>query len=323
METTGPQDDTEQFERLRADLSWKKGETQDEFLERYANLTDTLIDSMLAFDTDEQGNEVPADYVIFLDKSARPLAWMTRELWPQLAQDDEGKTPEMPQMRFLNIDRMPWRVDPDVEIATHRNNFRTPSDKDIEGLRAIFAVPGKTAGDTSPLDGKRILVVDEVSDSGDTMYAATSLLASAFPEAEIKGHNWMNEYEIAHDGSKRVIDVPVWYEKDKETGRGVLGQQTAASPFANKKSALTAESHQFLSTRPNIPSFDHEGGAEVTTIDQRALALRRDIAKMALRLASGKLAPIPSTRHQERYLGMPMDQYAKHRRETHQKRKSL
>lgn len=309
-------DTTSEFERLRVEQSRKNGESQDEFLERYVGLTDEMISAIENFDIDEDGNPVPADYVIFLDKSARPLAWMTRELWPHLANKAEDGTPDpMPEMRFLNIDRLPWRIDPAVEISTHPSNFREPSEADIRGLRAIFAPPNKKATDTSPLDGKRILIIDEVSDSGDTMLVSTKLVERAFPTSKIKGHNWMDDYRVGPQGEKIVLDVPVWYESEEQTGRGVMGQLTDNSPLANKKSNLLPESHQFLSTRPSLPEVSSDGEIMVTSVDKRALALRRDAAKLAVKFASGDLVPIPNA-NRETYQGVPVNTYGVRRQEV-------
>lgn len=300
------------YERLRADASiMKPPQSQEDFLERYVGYTDHLIHDINHFDEDAEGNPIAADYVIYLDKSARPVAWMTRELWPELAEpNEEGEYPHMPEMRFLNIDRLPWRVDPAVEIGREPSNFREPTQEDIEGLRSIFAMPGKTADGPSPLDGKRILIVDEVFDSGDTMRVSTELVGRAFPGSKVKGSFWMVERGIATDKfqSVKVNDTPVWYEKDEESGRGIFGQVPEGASTANKKTNLTAGAHQFLSTRPYIPAANADGELIIDTIDQRGMALRRDVKRMAKALRDGEIIPAPYIDH-EVYNGVPIDEY--------------
>lgn len=300
------------FDRLKASTAWRRL-SQAEFLENYVALTDNLITAILEFDRNERGEAVPADYVIYLDKSARPLAWMTRQLWPHLARTDneEGAVLPQPQMRFLNIDRKPWRIDPDQEITTYPDNMRQPSSEDIQGLRSIFTRPGEKPEDVSPLDNQRILVVDEISDSGDTLAVATKLLHKAFPTAVIRSYSWMNDFELAPDGSKRVMDRPVWYQESEESGRGVFGQVARGNIRANRKSTLTTEAHQFLSTRPMLLNTSR-GPNQPPTIqyDARGRQLRADIVKMAAMFAEGKLMPAPSVRHEDYYNGQPIDEYA-------------
>src|SRR3954469_6875014 len=68
---------------------------------KYLTLTDELIRRM---------SEQRTDVAIFLDKSARPVEWLVRELWDELAptDPDTGKTVPKPEMKFLNIDREQW-----------------------------------------------------------------------------------------------------------------------------------------------------------------------------------------------------------------------
>ncbi|MDP9212253.1 MAG: hypothetical protein M3N59_03180 [bacterium] len=49
------------------------------------------------------------DMAIYLDKSGRPVSWLVRKLWGQLATPEpDGSTPRMPETRFFNIDRIDW-----------------------------------------------------------------------------------------------------------------------------------------------------------------------------------------------------------------------
>src|SRR6185436_11400821 len=73
----------------RTDGSWKSSE---ELKTEYVHLTDELIRKMtegvrvVDAVTGETENK-PVDYVVWIDKSARPVSWLTKELWPTLAVD--------------------------------------------------------------------------------------------------------------------------------------------------------------------------------------------------------------------------------------------
>ncbi|MFT4189003.1 MAG: hypothetical protein QM621_10535 [Aeromicrobium sp.] len=73
----------------------------------YVTLTDKLIHRIEQHDSDDPLS------LLFLDKSARPVAWFVRALWPVLARVPgtpfaDGQVPPMPPMRFANIDREQW-----------------------------------------------------------------------------------------------------------------------------------------------------------------------------------------------------------------------
>ena len=110
-----------QYEQLVGHKRSDGTEKSDEQLRlEYIQLTDGLIHQMThgveATDpiTGEKSKKKP-DVVVWLDKSARPLAWFTKELWPTLAPDpDSDEIPEMPAFKFVNIDRDQWvnTIDP-------------------------------------------------------------------------------------------------------------------------------------------------------------------------------------------------------------------
>ena len=71
-------------EHRRTDGSTKTG---DQLRREYVQLTDELIHQMtegVPVIDHETGDEVikKPDVVIWLDKSARPVSWLTKELWP-------------------------------------------------------------------------------------------------------------------------------------------------------------------------------------------------------------------------------------------------
>jgi len=259
----------------RTDGSFK---TDEQLRMEYIQLTDNLIYKMTdGFDvinphTGEHEKRVP-DTVIFLDKSARPLAWLTRELWDKLAVDPEtGNIPPMPDMNFLNIDREQWVnvVDPDGSGHMDVNKI-DPSI--VRSLRSIFISPqrkqeGLTESiDTTPasLDGKTIMVVDEVLSTGRTLDIATKLIRRAFPDAYVGGTHWMGGVAMKGQAVGNA-DLPVWYRDDSIYGRGV-GER---KPGGHSSSITQRLGGWFLSTRFDKP-------------DREALQLRREIHELATR----------------------------------------
>ena len=259
----------------RTDGSFK---TSDQLRSEYIQRTDTLIHTMTdginIFDpnTGETTKKLP-DFVVWLDKSARPLAWLTRELWPKLAPEpDSSVMPKKPDFRFVNIDREQWvnSVDPGGTGYMDINRI----DKSlIRSLRSIFIEPRyKEAGlteaiDTAPaeLDGKTVLIIDEVRSTGRTLEIAQKFFERAFPTATIATDHWMGG--IAQKGlGQGNADIPVWYKDKDETGRGIANRDESISGRSN--SITQRLGSWFLSTR--FPQMDP---ASVT--------LRKEIHKLA------------------------------------------
>jgi hypothetical protein len=167
------------------------------------------------------------DYVVWLDKSARPVSWLTKEFWPKLAAEPGKDIPPMPQFRYVNIDREQWvnTVDPEGKGLV---NVDLVDKSIVRSLRSIFLKPQhKQQGlteeiDTAPaeLDGKNVLIVDEVFSSGRTLQIAEKFFERAFPDSNISGSYWMAG--VAQKGlAVGNADLPVWYKEKDSTGRGV------------------------------------------------------------------------------------------------------
>ena len=259
----------------RTDGSYK---TDRQLHMEYIQLTDGLIHKMtdgLEVVDSESGEKVVRrpDTVIFLDKSARPLAWLTKELWDQMAPEPgSDEIPPMPDFKFLNIDREQWVNIVDEQGVGHVDVSKVDPGI-IRSLRSVFVTPQhKQEGltervDSAPteLDGKNVMVVDEVFSSGRTLNIATQLIRRAFPSASIGGEYWMQK--IATKGAATGnADLPVWYKSDEESGRGVGNRQAekrhASSNITQRLGAW------FLSTRFPKP-------------DEAALQLRREFHELA------------------------------------------
>lgn len=232
----------------------------------YVHLTDELIAKMDGTDGDRP------DCVIFLDKSARPINWMVRELWETLAsKDDNGDTPERPQSLFVNIDARSTNID--------------ISSKGIADLRSIYAVGTPTDGTDmmdapSYLDDKNVLVVDEVSVSGDTISKASNYLSKAFPTANIRTHSWM--FARPERPDLPATDNPRWYERNNDRYRSVREQVPEA--WAAQLRASDPRIERGWAWLAKVPLSQEEGTKQ----------LMREIHALADDVATGRLPYIPS-----------------------------
>jgi|GEM_PF-1304793 len=297
-----PSDEAFTYELLkghgRTDGTYK---TSQQLRMEYITLTDQLIDKIQggAYRTNPETGQVekqPFDHVVFLDKSARPVAWLMQELWPKLAFDEDEKPTPMPTIDFLNIDRHQWIDLMDVNGSGMLEVDHLP--KHItRGLRSVFASPVVKHGiekeieaaaeegvtlhpdsflerfDTTPtlLDGKNVLIVDEVRSTGRTKDIAVKLLSAAFPTAHIEGTFWMSSQTARLTPKAGGIafgnaDLPVWYREDTVLGRGIGDRQLESG--VEPKSLTQKLGRYFLSSR--LPE-----------VDPLSLKLRRELHELA------------------------------------------
>lgn len=285
----------------------------------YVHLTDELIRKMTegvsVFDKNSGEHRVEKpDVVVWLDKSARPVSWLTKDLWPTLAADADGNVPKMPDFRFVNIDREQWvnTIDPD---GTGFMNVDLVSPSVVRSLRSVFISPKLKEHGLSPeldntpteLDGKTILIVDEVKSTGKTLDAAAKFFARAFPEAKIASTHWMSAETQLKDSrgftvAKGNADLPVWYKEHDIKGRGV----------GNRDERLSRQSHSrtqklgawFLSTR-------------LSDNDPESRQLRKELKQLAADVADKKVLVLPSKSREiedavervERLNGMTLEEF--------------
>lgn len=243
----------------RTDGSYK---TDEELRTQYIRNTDELIRQMTegARFTDPKSGEVATerpDAVIWLDKSARPVAWLAKEMWPTYAADADGNVPKRPDFYFVNIDREQWvnTIDPEGRGTVDIDRVDPTI---IRSLRSIFVSPErKKSGlnesiDTTPavLDDKKLLIVDEVLSTGRTLNYATKFFSRAFPTAKIAGSYWMGG--IAQRGlAQGNADLPIWYKERDVTGRGINNRDERASQVSGSRTQRLGS--WFLSTRFSKP----------------------------------------------------------------------
>ena len=310
------------YERLRGDVQTVRERTNvwdtDTTLERYVSSTDHIVGILdgsigerALFDPDdpERSTEKP-DVVIWLDKSARPVSWFVDDLWEQMSVEGSEK----PAYEFLNIDRANWfkRLGHSEEAAESRLG---PTDfdidkvqqEDIDRLRAYFSNAPLNEENwreevwkhDTRLDGKNILIVDEVKNLGGTLAIAQQLLKRAIPELTVSGEYFWQAGRYSLDGinagpnGMQMESAPVWYSKNNVYGRGV-GEvsndyythlyETDPTPENLKKKlawfALSAPHYDPL-TYEDLP-------------DSLANRLRQDIAYVSYALGEGRILRAPS-----------------------------
>ena len=254
----------------------------------YLHLTDNLV---------QQVRSGRFDQVVFLDKSARPVAWFLRSAWKVLAAEVRvdltvGPTPPIPTVKFVNIDRLQWLDTLDPE-GTGGWDVRRMPDEVIAGLRACFASSADALDDPwvegvrTCFDGQRVLVVDEVAVSGATAAMAVAILRRAFPAGEFEEAWWMRPTMVQKDnGNRGPNTMPTWYRHDpinrdhNERGRGVANRDAAAA--ADSPHWRVRAGRHFLS-RPHPPGV----------VDEPAGWLREEIRAAVARVVRGQdlLAP--------------------------------
>lgn len=218
---------------------WNIDRTLSTFVTNTAELIATIDGTS---DEYERNNKLPQpDFLIYLDKSARPVSWLVNTFW-----DDFSKV-KRPPHSYLNVDRIDWfhaagvNVDAEGDIirpsgareqatSADFNPDNLPHDT-FAKIRALFLPDGIESENPevimntpSVLDGKNILIIDEVGKSGSTLTIAQKLIERACPEiGSVRGaYFWHPGYKADPSGTKRqMLSVPVWYDANTPTGRGV------------------------------------------------------------------------------------------------------
>ena len=107
------------------------------------------------------------------------------------------------------------------------------SSRHLSEIRALYIWGGIEQADErwimerpTILDGKRVLIVDEVSRTGATLSIAAELFKRAIPEIQdIAGtYFWHSTEAVTHGGKPiTMTSAPVWYDRNTITGRGIGG----------------------------------------------------------------------------------------------------
>ncbi len=252
----------------------------------YVSLTDRLIHRL---------EEVAAPerlHLLFLDKSGRPVAWLVRALWSTLARVpgtacSDRRIPPMPTMSFANIDREQWWDVTGGSETGWIDVSRVPVEQVMQ-LRLAYLRsepapmlnPQDALEQPTWLDGKHIVVIDEVRASGDTLTIAGGLVQRAFPTNLVETAHWMAP-EVRRgreSGVAQQIHNPVWYRSDTPAGRLVGDRQ---APDHRGRHWRGRSAPLFLSTVPRER-------------DRMGLRLRSEISAIGRAVAAGQLLSAPA-----------------------------
>jgi hypothetical protein len=278
-------------------------------------------------DVEEVDDLSRPDVVVWLDKSARPVSWMVREFWDQLAaKDDVGNPVHPPRSIFLNIDREPWlyrtgissdEIDADREDQFDINKIGRESEsaKQILGrIRGLFVEPARTETTDDgreevirltpenfdeevwrmPIkkrkdesDHAHMMIIDEVKSSGATARISQELLSAALPEIKVTIGYWQNKRSAKHIPSLGRGWVPIWYSSEELTGRGIGGVDEARY----KKSSVNWI-HKLGSIVLSTPKIvDKATGQKVD--DRKSGQLRNEIKLLGRQLRSHEVLYVP------------------------------
>jgi hypothetical protein len=265
--------------------------TSEQLRTQYVRLTDNIVQEVLegvemADPETGETTKSPVDFIVWLDKSARPLSWLIKDLWPTLAADKDGIVPPMPESKFVNIDRNQWATELDPQGAG-RVDVDSIDPSIIRSLRSIFLsnpmdrakglVPDIDNAPTQ-FDGKTVLIIDEVRSSGRTLDYAEQFFKRAFPDANIAGSYWMDEM-VTRNGAVGNADIPVWYSDADNTGRGIGNRNIDLS--RKSKNSTQRLGAWFLST-------------SLRTNDPKTVQLRKEFHQLAQDVNEGKVLVEPS-----------------------------
>ncbi len=287
----------------------------DGILQKYVQHTDKIIGiadgsiaerNILDPVNPERSAQKP-DTIIFLDKSGRPVADFVSGLWEQFAK--EGTV--MPDFEFLNIDRVNWFMDQGFkreEAETIRGpldfDIDKVSEEDIARIRALFTIGDlseenwqeQVMNQPTTLDGKNILIIDEVRSQGGTLSIATQLLRRAIPESTVSGeYFWETSYTQMADSKNKADSVPVWYSKENPMGRGIgdISKTYYEAQYEREPSQenLRRKIGWSVLSAPHFTT--DENGEIIHTEDRRYKTLLQDIAYLSYAVADGRILRSP------------------------------
>lgn len=272
----------------------------------------------------------PYDHIVYLDKSARPVSWLVNMFWKEFAvRGTDGAIVQRPKHSYVNIDRSPWfrnvgisvsddgRQKENGELATYRdflNHIGNLTDQHLAEIRALYIEGGieeenieAIMESSTVLDGKRVLIVDEVSRTGSTLNIATHLFRLAFPAAkEVNGAYFWHPTEpmLKIDDENVLTSLPVWYDPNTLTGRGIGGidleyyrkryefylEQARRNPNIKIKK-LRAQA--FSASVYSAPLLNVDGTVMDLSTERKTRELCRDLIKLHNEYKKGKIFFLP------------------------------
>lgn len=293
--------------------------TKDKVLSHYVTLTDRMVgildgsspQKVISIDDDgnynsfnaEQGDWKPQE-VLYLAKSAAPVEALVDAMWEQMAAEGAEK----PHGDMLAIDRRDFLsymgvtnpYDQDDSTSKKIDISKIPQEL-ISRIRAYF-VEGDIDMDNwqedvwskpTRLDGRNVLVVDEVKNSGATMEIAMKMIKAAVPEADIKGTYFWD----------KTNSVPIWYPPKKPGKTGPVGGRLVAPPDPKwwDKMPEGAEKKRRKLAAFVLPTPFHNTETMEPVRDLMSDQLAQDIAYMTYDYADGKILNNPIDRSDDEW----------------------
>ena len=133
--------------------------------------------------------------MFFLDKGARPIAWLIRDVWKKRY----ASTP-IPEMRFADIGHRD-EAHHDTETPLYQS---TPSSEEQVQFEKTFGAKRYSG---------TVYVIDDKTDTGSSIARAKAMILAANPEATVKSKYIFHKYSFSrmpwsiHRGSTGVIEV--------------------------------------------------------------------------------------------------------------------
>jgi len=230
----------------------------------YIRRTDVLIEKILKED---------CDTVIYLDKSARPIYMMVREMWDIFAPDKPK-----PDTKFANVDAHYWLHDSEARPEIHEVEAMAIPQSVIEELQNAFKnefyqkdeYGDVLLNDSNQPIGKKVLIVDEISVTGTSLLLAKKMFEAAFPGVVFDTYAWLQSVPVQSGGRRAPTELPVWYHEADVNGRFVGDIKEGSQIFS----------------------------APLEKTDPLSQALRADIKQMAIDIRTGKQAIRPEQDNQ-------------------------
>lgn len=151
--------------------------------------------------------------LVFLDKSARPLSWLLRELWKQSPQQQAH-----PEIRFVNI-------------GTSSSFFKSPNEKEMpQHLEEIASRFRQTFGTT--FSNQDLIIIDDVKSTGRSLRLAQQSFLTAFPDARsVRSAALFQEQEVTEMPWMRVEGANDVLEFDDAVFASALSQENVQKKF--------------------------------------------------------------------------------------------
>ncbi|MBU2566922.1 hypothetical protein KKG46_05200 [Patescibacteria group bacterium] len=256
--------------------------------------------------------ENDVDTVVFLDRSARPLAWMFQAMWKK-KYGDEKKFP-MPEIKFFNYGKATgghsesvngvlyemdimsprsqtfrndeftrqdldekldnstndeWFLTEDIndfwgemfregytdEIREGENSYLSPErDKALTEFDEIIQTTKETYGHV--FDDKKVLIIDELAQSGITQCGAHGIFSLAFPKAKtIASTAFLRDHSFIYGDSPKPKNLIPWLYEEGIASIIELPSQQILSAGLNERNfeKMKKELHERL--KANIDDY--------------------------------------------------------------------